>query len=183
MSVDCEGSDCREQSTVDGTESSMLALGVEVLMRALPGLYLGLGSLVVPRTELDLDSVGAIRKVGTDASLSAIALMPTGSLMGLDTAVRAQGGLQILLPGDDLEDHKGDLRHRCADCQVSDDPGLGWNLAAGGTASFEALSLPVRTTLLVQYLTVDMVQVDFPGAEQTTTWSGYRIWLLVGTGI
>lgn len=114
----------------DLDDKSLFMLGLDAMVHVAPGLRLGAGYQLVPRSAVADANDSVTYRVGNEHQLAAVieGLIPIGSNMAF--ALRAQGGLRMLVVGGYLAD-KGDRFLRdCYDqnakhCEVDQGPLFG----------------------------------------------------------
>lgn len=120
----------RPNRTEDTSARSWVMLGLDGLIHVAPGLRLGLGYQLVPYSAISVESDSEVVHLGHEHALSAVieGVLPLGRSVGL--ALRAQGGLRMLVIGGDLAEDGDRYLSACYDsnlqrCEVDQGPLFG----------------------------------------------------------
>jgi hypothetical protein len=184
-----DGGPCLEGGEENFAERSYVMLGVEALLHLTPGLRLGAGYELLPYSAVKVDGDDEAFHLGHEHALGAIVetLVPVGSKLAL--ALRAQGGLRLLVLGGDIAEGSDQLLQRCRDtrvarCAVDRGPLLGSTLG-GMLGVVGGAKLRWRVDLAVQHVVLKLPSSSaengpFDQVARSATLYDTRSWLLGG---
>lgn len=177
----CEGVALASEDADDG---SGFGLGLDVLARVLPSVYLDFGLLYAPSTEWDAN-VDGFTQLGSDLSLHAGVVYRHRVSNRLTVDGRLVLGGLILLPGDDLEDLIDEQANQCAnaDCAVDEGPYFGLTGSGGAGVTYQLGALGLNGGLSVQYLDITLHRLRVGDSTLLTSYSGTRVWLYAGASL
>jgi hypothetical protein len=186
-SIKCSGAACPTNLRgISLDDKSGPVFGFDVLARVMPNLRVGGGLLYV--TDSSYRANGFTQSVGTDLSLLGIVegVFPVSPIISL--SVRGQLGMLVLFPGGALKDQQNADKARCPTCNVSEGPFTGFTWGIGGGGIFDVGPLGLRADLLYQGITSLTLQKESQSVagntiEATQSYSGGRLWFLVGGDI
>ena len=178
----------------DLDDESGVGFGVDILFHTSDRMRLGFGAFWVTEPAIDGATIQGfeIEKLGSDGTLNGIfeysLSKPKG---GVDIYMRGEGGVALLLPGDDLEDLTDALESTCSDapsgvdCSVDSGPYLGWNAGGGVGASFPlSPGLRLRADLTYRYTAWDLASFETSAGSTSIrtqmSYAGSRTWLAAG---
>jgi hypothetical protein len=165
-------------------DHSDFSLGADLL--AVAGTNLRIGGGLTYVTSSKYSYRGVTETAGTDLALVGIAegVFPVSPIVSL--AVRGQAGVMFLFPGGYLKDQQNQYKTQCATagCSVSEGPFPGFTWGIGGGAIVDVGPLGIRGDLLYQGInSLGFQKVSGGGIDATESYSGHRLWLLLGADI
>jgi hypothetical protein len=180
---------CTPTSDADFDERSYVRVGVDGLFHAARGLRLGLGYDIVPYVGVQGENDEEVAHLGHEHGLGAvvegmIAVSPRFAL-----ALRAQGGLRMLVLGGDLADSGDQFLSNCYEadavrCEVDEGPMLGSGFGVmfgfvGGSRVRWRVDLALdRTTMKLPTASAQYTMED--SVKRTSTLYATRSWVLGG---
>jgi len=185
---------CSRKPQLDYTDKSWVMLGIDGMFHVTPGFRLGLGYAVVPYAAIGSEpNEATTQHLGHEHALNAIVegLVPLKPRLAI--ALRAQGGVRMLVTGGDLASSTDKLLAECKDsvgdhCEAARGPFFGGTL--GGTAGVvlgdkvrARFDLGVDRVFYKLRDTAHEYQPDTALSEKRTdkqTLAGTRLWLLLG---
>jgi hypothetical protein len=181
---------CNGTFSFDTRDKSPVVLGVDGLFHAAPGLRLGVGYWLLPRSALGADPNQAkTHSYGNEHSLNAVleGVVPLRPKLAL--TLRAQGGLHVLTVGGDLARENDAFLASCLDrptedhCEGMKGPFFGGQY--GGTAGvLIGGGLRARIDLGVERYAVKVADQRISSATATSqeraSMYGTRFWFLTG---
>ncbi len=188
----CDGGGC--DPNLEGASgfrhNQSLQLGVDFLWQLTSWLRIGPGVLYTVEGDIDPASSGEQTfGLGPIASLDAVAELSIGIADRVWLVPRVQGGLSVLTPVDELEDHIREVRQRCQeddslkDCDSLDGTRFGANLGVGAAGLFaisESVRLRLDAILEWYYLRIYSVHDSARAQDLTLHANGVRGMLLGG---
>jgi hypothetical protein len=183
-----QGFSCGSDRNDDFDDKSLFMLGIDGLVHVAPGFRLGAGYQLVPYSSLKGDVEHKTVHLGHEHALNAIVegVLPIGPRLAL--ALRAHGGLRMLVIGGDLADAGDEFLKVCHDigaghCEVDQGP-----LFGGGFGGMVGIIGGKKTRWRID-LALDRFSMKLPssktvfeGATSTESSSMYdtRTWILGG---
>jgi hypothetical protein len=184
---------CFESSgRTDTDENTPFMLGLDALVHATPQLRLGAGYQWLPYSEVTARDSSEDVHLGHEHALHALfeGVVPLSRNIAL--ALRARGGLHLLMVGGDLADRNDDFLRVCSDtpaahCEVDRGPLLGMGYGAmvgivGGANVRWRIDLAIeRFTLSLPDSKLELQQANGASSvTQSATLHGTRSWILGG---
>ena len=180
---------CQAEQRADDDDKSLLMFGLDAMIHAAPGLRLGAGYQLLPYSSVKGADEGKEVHLGHEHALNAVVegLLPLGRRIAL--ALRAQGGLRMLVVGGDLSDQNDQFLRNCNDsdalhCEIDKGPLFGASygamlgLVGGGKVRWRVdLALDRFSMKLPSSQTVFM---EGESRSRSTMLYGTRSWILGG---